>query len=57
MPGLGPAIHVFRAAAKTWMAGTSPAMTARGDRYLISTSSIASRLGPSIITARVSPSL
>jgi len=27
MPGLGPGIHVFRAAAKTWMAGTSPAMT------------------------------
>jgi hypothetical protein len=26
MPGLGPGIHVFRAAAKTWMAGTSPAM-------------------------------
>jgi hypothetical protein len=24
---LGPGIHVFRAAAKTWMAGTSPAMT------------------------------
>ena len=28
MPGLVPGIHVFRAAAKTWMAGTSPAMTA-----------------------------
>jgi len=27
MPGLGPGIHVFVAAAKTWMAGTSPAMT------------------------------
>ena len=27
MPGLGPGIHVFRAATKTWMAGTSPAMT------------------------------
>ena len=30
MPGLVPGIHVFLciAAAKTWMAGTSPAMTA-----------------------------
>jgi hypothetical protein len=28
MPGLGPGIHVFlSAAAKTWMAGPSPAMT------------------------------
>ena len=28
MPGLVPGIHVFFAAFKTWMAGTSPAMTA-----------------------------
>jgi hypothetical protein len=27
MPGLVPGIHVFLSAAKTWMAGTSPAMT------------------------------
>ena len=27
-PGLAPRIHVFSAAAKTWMAGPSPAMTA-----------------------------
>jgi len=27
MPGLVPGIHVFAAARKTWMAGTSPAMT------------------------------
>jgi hypothetical protein len=27
MPGLVPGIHVFRAATKSWMAGTSPAMT------------------------------
>src|SRR5690242_15135657 len=27
MPGLVPGIHVFLAASKTWMAGTSPAMT------------------------------
>jgi len=27
MPGLVPGIHVLRAAGKTWMAGTSPAMT------------------------------
>jgi DNA ligase-associated metallophosphoesterase len=27
MPGLDPGIHVFLAAARTWMAGTSPAMT------------------------------
>jgi hypothetical protein len=27
MPGLVPGIHVLRAASKTWMAGTSPAMT------------------------------
>jgi hypothetical protein len=27
MPGLGPGIHVFLFASKTWMAGTSPAMT------------------------------
>jgi hypothetical protein len=43
MPGLVPGIHVFakRAAPKTWMAGTSPAMTAlrvvttHGDGYAI----------------------
>jgi len=29
MPGLVPGIHVYRAASKTWMAGTSPEMTAR----------------------------
>jgi hypothetical protein len=31
MPGLVPGIHVFLAVglAKTWMAGTSPAMTKR----------------------------
>jgi hypothetical protein len=28
MPGLVPGIHVLLAARKTWMAGTSPAMTA-----------------------------
>jgi hypothetical protein len=28
MPGLGPGIHVFfSSTSKTWMAGTSPAMT------------------------------
>jgi hypothetical protein len=27
MPGLVPGIHVLAAARKTWMAGTSPAMT------------------------------
>jgi acyl-CoA synthetase (AMP-forming)/AMP-acid ligase II len=27
MPGLVPGIHVFHSATKTWMAGTSPAMT------------------------------
>ena len=27
MPGLVPGIHVFFATNKTWMAGTSPAMT------------------------------
>jgi hypothetical protein len=27
MPGLDPGIHVFRLRPKTWMAGTSPAMT------------------------------
>jgi len=27
MPGLVPGIHVYRTASKTWMAGTSPAMT------------------------------
>jgi hypothetical protein len=30
MPGLVPGIHVFLSAAKTWMAGTSPAMTKLG---------------------------
>jgi len=28
MPGLVPGIHVFASKRKTWMAGTSPAMTA-----------------------------
>jgi hypothetical protein len=27
MPGLVPGIHVFLLHSKTWMAGTSPAMT------------------------------
>jgi hypothetical protein len=27
MPGLVPGIHVFLLGSKTWMAGTSPAMT------------------------------
>jgi hypothetical protein len=27
MPGLVPGIHALCAASKTWMAGTSPAMT------------------------------
>ena len=27
MPGLVPGIHVFLCRIKTWMAGTSPAMT------------------------------
>ena len=30
MPGLGPGIHVFCAAAEAWMAGPSPAMTMEG---------------------------
>jgi hypothetical protein len=30
MPGLVPGIHVFLPTAKTWMAGTSPAMTELG---------------------------
>ena len=30
MPGLVPGTHVFRATSKTWMAGTSPAMTQWG---------------------------
>jgi hypothetical protein len=32
MPGLDPGIHDFLVVAKTWMAGTSPAMTAASDR-------------------------
>jgi hypothetical protein len=30
MPGLVPGIHALLVAAKAWMAGTSPAMTADG---------------------------
>jgi hypothetical protein len=30
MPGLVPGIHVFFGAVKTWLAGTSPAMTTKG---------------------------
>jgi hypothetical protein len=34
MPGLVPGIHVFAAAErKTWMAGTSPAMTSVMGRF------------------------
>src|SRR5262245_11528037 len=29
MPGLGPGIHVLISGSKSWMAGTSPAMTMR----------------------------
>ena len=35
MPGLVPGIHVFRASRKTWMAGTSPAMTVLSKRGLV----------------------
>jgi hypothetical protein len=31
MPGLVPGIHVFLLRGKTWMAGTSPAMTEEQD--------------------------
>jgi hypothetical protein len=34
MPGLVPGIHVF-SAPKTWMAGTSPAMTPRNVERLV----------------------
>ena len=35
MPGLDPGIHVLNVeAAKTWMAGTSPAMTARRKSFM-----------------------
>ena len=33
MPALGAGIHVFLYSAKTWMAGTSPAMTAGGRQF------------------------
>jgi hypothetical protein len=33
MPGLVPGIHVFAKVMKSWMAGTSPAMTKAGDEY------------------------
>ena len=36
MPGLVPGIHDFLDAAKTWMAGTSPAMTEQVSRSVIS---------------------
>jgi hypothetical protein len=38
MPALVAGIHVFRAKSKTWMAGTSPAMTTemiRSDLFLV----------------------
>jgi hypothetical protein len=35
MPGLVPSIHVL-CEPKTWMAGTSPAMTAQGRKHLMS---------------------
>jgi hypothetical protein len=35
MAGLVPAIHVFSAAQKTWMPGTSPGMTASNDRVCL----------------------
>jgi hypothetical protein len=33
MPGLVPGIHVFACCMKSWMAGTSPAMTNIGVPY------------------------
>jgi hypothetical protein len=35
MPGLVPGIHVFLRVARTWMAGTSPAMTARNRPHAV----------------------
>src|SRR5262245_8059553 len=40
MPGLDPGIHVFPYAAKTWMAGTSPAMTRNVALSIVLTSDI-----------------
>src|SRR5262249_16069070 len=42
MPGLVPGIHVFRAASKAWMAGTSPAMTWRWLMLIAGACSVAS---------------
>jgi hypothetical protein len=39
MPGLVPGIHAFLAESKTWMAGTSPAMTLWAPRPLRTQSS------------------
>jgi len=40
MPGLVPGIHVFLSAAKTWMAGTSPAMTENVARSVVSSGTL-----------------
>ena len=42
MPGLVPGIHVLTDSAKTWMAGTSPAMTGQPFNRAIATPSRAS---------------
>jgi len=42
MPGLVPGIHVFRAASKAWMAGTSPATTWRWLMLIAGACSVAS---------------
>ena len=47
MPGLVPGIHVFLLLAKTWMAGTSPAMTKEWPYSLLSTFQKIGVAGPS----------
>jgi hypothetical protein len=43
MPGLVPGIHVFLfCAAKTWMAGTSPAMTKKPEPAYLAATALAS---------------
>jgi hypothetical protein len=58
MRGLVPRIHVFRAAAKAWMAGTSPAMTEvkieRRRRDALA-SSVVARMSEAISRERPSP--
>src|SRR6516164_9076212 len=55
MPGLVPGIHVFSVPNKTWMAGTSPAMTRSGLRGAVRRVHRSGRTGQTLLLLGLEP--